>query len=158
MNEINDGRHDFDFLIGSWNSRQRRLRERLKGSTTWEEFQAKLEVHEILGGMGNVDELVMERETGVMRGVTLRLFDIRSRQWSIYWADGVHGELQRPEVGSFKDGVGEFHCQEPFEGQMIFSRFIWCNVADGIAHWEQAFSDDGGKTWETNWTADFTRA
>jgi hypothetical protein len=157
MTETQDGRNDFDFLIGSWNSKQRRLRERLKGSNSWEEFPAKLEVRKILGGMGNVDELVMERESGVMRGLTLRLYDLRSRQWSIYWADGVHAALQLPEVGGFKDGVGEFYCQEPFEGRMIFSRFIWCNVADGFCRWEQAFSEDGGKTWETNWTADFSR-
>ena len=156
--QVQDGRADFDFLIGSWTSRQRRLRERLKGSDSWEEFPASLEVRKILGGMGNVDELVMERESGVMRGVTLRLFDLQSRQWSIYWADGIHGALAVPEVGAFKDGRGEFYAQEPFEGRMIFSRFVWLQQTETSCRWEQAFSEDGGKTWETNWVADFTRA
>ncbi len=158
MLELRDGRADFDFLIGSWTSRQRRLRERLKGSNEWEEFPARLEVHKILGGMGNFDELVMERGSGVTRGATLRLYDLQSRQWSIYWADGIHGALAVPEVGSFQDGCGYFHAQESFEGRMIFSRFIWSHDGDDTCRWEQAFSEDAGKTWETNWTADFRRA
>lgn len=157
MLELQDGRNDFDFLIGTWDSRQRRLRERLKGSNSWEEFQAKLEVRKVLGGMGNFDELIMEREGGTMRGATLRLYDLQARQWSIYWADGIHGALAVPEVGSFKDGRGEFYAQEPFEGRMIFSRFIWAVFSESTCRWEQAFSEVGGKTWETNWVADFTR-
>ena len=159
MLELHDGRNDFDFLIGSWISRQRRLRERLKGSNSWEEFPARLEVHKILGGAGNFDELVMERESRLMRGATLRLYDAESRQWSIYWADSIHGALAVPEVGSFEeDGCGYFYAHEPFEGRMIFSRFIWSHDGDNTCRWEQAFSEDAGKTWETNWVADFTRA
>lgn len=157
MLELHDGRGDFDFLIGKWTSRQRRLRERLKGSNDWEEFPARLEVRKILDGMGNFDELLMDREGGITRGATLRLYDVQSRQWSIYWADGIHGALAEPEVGSFQDNCGTFHAQEPFEGRMIFSRFLWSHDSEDRCHWEQAFSEDGGKTWETNWLADFTR-
>ena len=155
--QVHDGSKDFDFLIGTWDSRQRRLRERLKGSDSWEEFPAKLEVRKVLGGVGNFDELVMERESGTMRGATLRLYDLHSGQWSIYWADGIHGALQLPEVGGFDGDRGEFYAQEPFEGRMIFSRFIWTKFTEDSCRWEQAFSEDGGKTWETNWVADFTR-
>lgn len=158
MLELRDGRGDFDFLIGTWDSQQRRLRERLKGSDSWEEFPARLEVHRILGGMGNFDEIVMEREAGFTRGATLRLYDLQTRQWSIYWADGTHGMMGVPEVGGFEDGCGYFYAQEPFEGRMIFSRFIWSHDSDNHCRWEQAFSEDAGKTWETNWVADFTRA
>ena len=159
MLELHDGRADFDFLIGSWTSRQKRLRERLKGSNDWEEFAALLEVHKVLDGAGNFDELVMERESRIMRGATLRLYDAQTRQWSIYWADGIHGALGVPEVGSFQDdGCGYFYAQEPFEGRMIFSRFIWSHETPDTCRWEQAFSEDAGRTWETNWTADFTRA
>ncbi len=117
-----------------------------------------LEVRKILGGTGNFDELLMERQSGITRGATLRLYDLQSRQWSIYWADGIHGALTVPEVGRFQDGCGYFYAQEPFEGRMIFSRFIWSHDGDDASRWEQAFSEDGGKTWETNWTADFRRA
>lgn len=155
--QVQDGRTDFDFLIGTWDSRQRRLRERLKGSTSWEEFPARLEVRKILGGLGNFDELVMERKSGVTRGATLRLYDLNSHQWSIYWADGLHGAMGVPEVGGFKDGRGEFYAHEPFEGRMIFSRFIWTPFSEDACRWEQAFSEDACRTWETNWVADFIR-
>ena len=93
---ISDGREDFDFFIGSWKVRNRRLRERLKGSQDWEEFEGATVCRKILGGLGNFDESVMQRESGAFRGMTLRLFDPVTRQWSLYWADGVNGILGAP--------------------------------------------------------------
>jgi hypothetical protein len=155
---VTDGRVDFDFLIGNWEGHQRRLRERLKDSTEWEEFESDLTVQRILGGLGNFDEIVFHREGGDMIGVTLRLFDIEHQQWRIYWAaDRSGGVLDVPMVGSFKDGRGLFYAQELFEGKAIFSRFIWTVFSEDKCRWEQAFSPDGGQTWETNWMADFTR-
>lgn len=155
--KLHDGREDFDFLIGTWKSHQRRLRERLKGSQSWEEFEATLEVRKALGGLGNFDELIMERESGQMRGITLRLFNPETKQWSIYWADSVSATLLEPMVGEFKGGRGEFYDCEPFEGKRIISRFLWTHDSPDTCRWEQAFSADGGATWETNWTADFIR-
>jgi hypothetical protein len=157
LEAIQDGRADFDFLIGSWKSRQRRLRQRLKGSDEWEEFESTSIVRKTLGGLGNFDEVTMERESGVFRGVTLRLFNPETRQWSIYWADSVGATLGAPMVGEFKNGRGEFYDSEPFEGKRIFSRFIWTHDSPNTCRWEQAFSADGGASWETNWTMDFTR-
>ncbi len=154
---MRDGRADFDFIISSWKVHQRRLRERLKGSTSWEEFESASVARKILGGLGNIDEVSMDRESGRLEGFTLRLYDPKSQQWSIYWADSVNVELQIPMVGGFENGRGEFYAQEPFEGKQIFSRFIWSNITPTSCRWEQAFSPDGGKTWETNWIADFTR-
>src|SRR5512140_3876637 len=155
--EVRDGRTDFDFFIGTWVGHNRRLRERLKGSTSWEEFEGALVDRQILGGMGNMDEVVLERESGRFYGATVRLYDLQSHQWSLYWADGIHGALAVPEVGSFQDGIGEFYAQEPFEGRRILSRFIWSHITGTSCRWEQAFSEDAGRTWETNWIADFTR-
>jgi len=158
MTQQQDGRNDFDFLAGTWDSQQRRLRERLKGSNDWEEFKATLVNRKILGGMGNIEDVIMHRASGSVHGFTLRLYDLKSRQWSIYWADGTNGNIGLPEVGSFKDGRGEFYAQEPFEGRSIFSRFIWSEITETSCKWEQAFSEDGGKTWETNWINIFIRA
>ncbi len=157
MTEVHDGSKDFDFFVGTWMGHNRRLRERLKGSTSWEEFEGKVVDRPILGGVGNMDEVTFERESGPVHGLTLRLYDPGSGQWRLYWADSRTGMLQAPEVGSFQDGHGEFYCQEPFEGRMILSRFIWSVLTKDTCRWEQAFSEDGGKTWETNWVADFTR-
>jgi hypothetical protein len=154
---IQDGRTDFDFLFGDWHIYNRRLRERLKGSNSWEEFEGTSKARPILGGLGNFDEVTFYRRTGSTHGTTLRLFDVTSKQWRIYWADGSQGTLDVPMVGSFIDGCGEFYAQELFENKPIFSRFIWTVVSKEECHWEQAFSVDGGKSWETNWTMALTR-
>ena len=152
-----DGRNDFDFLIGTWRTHNRRLRERLKGSTEWEEFPGRFVVRKLLGGLGNLDEVVLERPDGRTEAVTLRLFNPESRQWSIYWADSVTAVLQPPMIGEFKDGRGEFYDQEVFEGRAIYCRFIWSKITATSCRWEQAYSADGGVTWETNWIMEFTR-
>jgi hypothetical protein len=152
-----DGRADFDFLIGRWSVHNRRLRERLKGSQDWEEFEGTSVARKVLGGLGNVDEITLERASGRVEGMTVRLYDPTSHQWSLYWADTVNGGLQTPLIGGFANGRGEFFAQEPFEGRHIFSRFIWSEITETSCRWEQAFSADGGKTWETNWIMEFTR-
>jgi hypothetical protein len=157
MSQKMDSSKDFDFIIGTWEVLNRRLRERLKGSTEWEVFKGKMTARKVLGGTGNLDEVTMDRESGRLDGLTLRLYDPRSQQWSLYWAATNSQDLQIPMVGNFKDGRGEFYAQEKFEGRSIYSRFIWSDITPTSCHWEQAFSEDGGKTWETNWTADFKR-
>jgi hypothetical protein len=152
-----DGRTDFDFFIGRWKARNRRLRERLKGSNDWEEIEGVAVVRKVLGGLGNIDEITMERETGRLQGLTLRLYNPESRQWSMYWSSSADGILQPPVIGTFMDGRGEFYSQELFEGRSIFCRFICSDITETSCRWEQAFSTDGGKTWETNWIAELTR-
>lgn len=158
MQAENDGRTDFDFLTGTWKVHHRRLKERLKGSTEWEQFEGTCVDKKILNGLGNFDEVIMHRETGTFNAVAMRLFDINSKEWSIYWAAGTSGMLGIPLVGIFKDGRGEFYSHETFEGRYIFCRFIWSNITANSCQWEQAFSVDGGKTWETNWIMEHERA
>lgn len=152
-----DGRADFDFLMGRWSVQHRLLRARLKGSTSWEEFAGTSVARPLLGGLGNVDENIMERASGRLEGTSIRFYNPLSRQWSIYWADNVSVILQPPMVGGFVDGRGEFYDQELFEGRAIFSRFIWSGITASACQWEQAFSADGGRSWETNWVMQFTR-
>ena len=111
----------------------------------------------LLNGLGQCDEVIMNRETGPTHGYTLRLFDVKSKEWSIYWAAGMSAILDVPVVGCFKDGVGEFYSHEVFEGRHIFCRFTWSKITANSAQWEQAFSVDGGQTWETNWMNTFER-
>jgi hypothetical protein len=153
-----DGRRDFDFLIGTWKIQHRRLKERLKGCAEWEEFEGTGKVRSILGGLGNVDELIMHRASGKVQAITVRLYNPATREWSIYWtASSNPGRMDVPMVGKFDGPRGEFYSQEVFEGRHIFNRFIWNVDSSDSCHWEQAFSADGGKTWETNWTMKFTR-
>lgn len=116
---------DFDFLFGRWNVHNRRLRERLKGSTHWDEFDGTAVARPILGGMGNVNDYEAAGPSGPILGLALRLFNPRSQEWSIYWASGDTGTLDLPPmVGSFRNGRGEFYNQEMFEGRSVYVRFV----------------------------------
>ena len=149
--------HDFDFLFGTWRIHNRRLTARLKGSDEWEEFDARSVVRPIWNGAGNVDEIVGESPSGPLRGLTVRLFEPASRQWRLYWANADRGILDQPMIGGFRDGRGEFVDQELFEGRAIFVRYVWSDITPTSCRWEQAFSDDGGRAWETNWIMELSR-
>lgn len=153
-----DGQADFDFIIGSWNVHNRRLRQPLTGSDSWYEFEATSVARKVWGGLANMDEFDGKAPSGRIRGMTLRLYDPKARQWSLYWSNAANGTLDTPMVGEFKDGRGEFYDQETFQGRSIYVRFIWSGITPSSCRWEQAFSADGGRTWETNWIMEFTRA
>lgn len=157
IDQEQDGRADFDFLIGTWDSRQRKLKRRLNGCDEWEEFHAVSVARKILGGLGNFDEVTLDMPSGRVLGATLRLFDPRTRLWSIYWSSSTYSTLDTPMVGRFEGKRGEFYDHEIFDGKSVFSRFIWTSISDNECRWEQALSADGGKTWETNWIMDLTR-
>ncbi len=157
MQTENDGRNDFDFLIGAWNVHHRSLKARLKGSTEWGEFSGEMTCRKILSGLGNLDENTIQWNTGPVQAITLRLFNPELREWSIYWSTDRTGTLDVPMIGGFQDGIGQFYSQEVFEGRHIYSRFIWSKITAISCQWEQAFSEDGGKTWETNWVMEFER-
>lgn len=152
-----DGRNDFDFFLGTWNSHQRRLKEWMTGCQEWDDLTGVSVAQKVLGGLGHMDEITMETATGPVRGLTLRIFEPKTQLWSIYWVDSKHAILEAPMVGRFQNGVGAFYNREIFDGRNIFSRFLWTSSGPDHCRWEQAFSTDGGRTWETNWTADFTR-
>jgi hypothetical protein len=154
-----DGSTDFDFLIGTWRVRHRRLRERLVGSTSWEEFEGESNDRNILGGTANFDENWMDREIGRVYGMTLRLYNQKSGQWSLYWAATGSGFLDIPMIGAFdeKNGIGKFYAHEIHNGKHVYSRFIWSEITPDSCQWEQALSVDGGETWETNWIMEHTR-
>jgi hypothetical protein len=149
---------DFDFWMGWWNVRNRRLRERLAGSTEWEEFASTSVARPILGGLGNEDEFRTEWNGGFV-AMSFRFFDPETRRWSIYWADSRRpGVLDPPLFGSFDSDTGVFEGEDVFEGRPIRVRFVWSDVTTSAPRWEQAFSEDGGQSWETNWIMEFTRA
>jgi len=151
------GVSDFDFLVGSWRVHHRRLKERLAGNHDWIEFEGTCAMQKILGGAGNMDDNVLDFPGGAYRAVTLRTYDPAKGQWSISWFDSRNpSHLDPPVVGGFKNGVGTFYADDTFKGKPIRVRFLWTKLATE-PHWEQAFSDDGGKTWETNWIMEFVR-
>jgi hypothetical protein len=156
-----DGRHDFDFLFGTWQVHNRKLTSVLQGSTDWIEFETTAGAHPILGGLGNVDSFRNEGtlDAGPWEGCTIRLFDPDTARWSIQWASTKQpGGLEPPVVGGFSDGQGVFFGDDVLNGRDIRVRFYWKDITQTSARWEQAFSQDGGQTWETNWVMTLRRA
>lgn len=152
------GARDFDFLHGDWRVHSRRLVSRLTGSDEWDEFAAEASCWPILGGSGNVD--TFRPITGQWQGFegsAYRIFDPATGLWSIYWADNVINRLTPPVLGRFVNGRGEFYGDDEEEGAPVRVRFLWTGIEGATPHWEQAFSVDGGATWEVNWTMAFTR-
>lgn len=149
-----DGRHDFDFFHGRWQVRNRRLKQRHDGADQWDEFPATLDCRPLLGGLGNIDEY----RSADVHGLTLRLFDPVQRQWSDRWASARDGQLGLPAYGRFVDGVGRFVGEDSDGGRRILSRAQWSQITADSFTWEQAASLDDGKTWETNWIMQITRA
>jgi hypothetical protein len=152
-----DGQHDFDFEIGTWQTHLRRLRHPLTGSTTWIEYQGTSVVRKIWDGRANLVELEVDGPTGHIEGLSLRLYNPESHQWSLNFASSAGGTMSVPTVGEFKNGRGEFYDQEPFNGRTILVRNVLSDISANSYRFEQAFSADGGKTWEINWIAVDTR-
>jgi hypothetical protein len=152
------GARDFDFIHGSWRVRHRRLAERLAGSSEWLEFGGRMHAEPILGGLGNFDQNVIELPDGHYEACTLRLFHRDNGQWSLHWIDGRDPKIDAPLFGVFNDGVGIFHGDDSFRGRAIKLRFRWEQLAPDHARWDQAFSADGGSSWEINWVMEFTRS
>jgi hypothetical protein len=153
-----EGQNDFDFEIGSWSIHLSRLQDRLAGSTTWVKFDGTSVTRKIWDGRANLNEFEADSSQGHIEGLTLRLYNPQSHQWSIYWANGKDATIDQPMIGEFKNGRGEFFDQETWKGRAVFVRFIWSDTATKSPHFEQSYSDDGGTTWEVNWITNQTRA
>jgi hypothetical protein len=155
---VHGSEHDFDFLVGKWKVRSRRLVHPLSGSSEWIEFDGTNVSQPVWNGMANVDEFEANAPAGPLKGMTIRFFDRQSRQWRIYWANAAYAAIDVPPMaGGFEKGHGEFYGRETFQGKPIVVRFLWTVPSPDSARWEQAFSADDGKTWEINWTWDLTR-
>jgi hypothetical protein len=151
--------HDWDWLAGSWNVRHRRLNGRLVGSTEWQEFNGTCRMVPTLAGFGNMDDNWLDIPSGAYRAMGVRGFNRETRQWSIWWYDErFPTAIGEPVRGGFADGVGIFGGDDEHNGQPIKVRFMWSEITANSARWQQAFSADGGATWEVNWVMHFTRA
>ena len=145
--------NDFDFEIGSWTTKLKRLTKPLTGSTTWVEYEGTTVVREVWGGRANLVELDVSGPAGRIEALSLRLFNPETRQWSLNFSNVRSGVMAPPTLGGFKDGRGEFYAREELDGKPILVRFVISDITRDSCRFEQAFSADGGKTWEVNWIA-----
>jgi hypothetical protein len=151
------GEHDFDFEIGTWRTDLRRLLHPLTGSIAWVEYKGTSVVRKVWNGRANRLELKADGPAGHFEGLSLGLYNPESHQWSLNFANANGGGLSQPTIGDFKNGRGEFFDQETLNGRAILVRFVISDITSDSCRFEQAFSDDGGKTWEVNWIATDTR-
>jgi hypothetical protein len=156
--EQRDGQHDFDFEIGTWRTHLKRLTRPLSGSSTWVEYNGTSVVRKVWEGRANLVELEVDGPAGHIEGLSLRLYNPSARQWSLNFSNSKLGTLSTPTIGEFTNGRGEFYGQDTLaDGRAILVRFVITCASRDNCHFEQAFSDDGGRNWETNWIADDTR-
>jgi hypothetical protein len=150
------GLKDFDFLIGNWRVHHRQLKA---ATHEWVQFDGTSDTRKLMGGFGNVEDNVLNPPGGTYSAVGLRSYDPKSGQWAIWWLDGRNpfGTLDPPVKGRFENGVGNFYSDDMLNGKPIRVRYTWSHITPKSARWEQAYSPDLGKTWETNWVMDFQR-
>jgi hypothetical protein len=151
-----NGQHDFDFETGTWKTHLRRLVHPLTGSTTWVEYDGTSRVRKLWNGRANLLELEVDGPNGHIEALSLRLYNLASGQWSLNFSNSAAGTLGTPAVGQFEHDRGEFIDQEMLGTRMILVRFVISDITPRSCHFEQAFSDDGGRSWEVNWIADDT--
>lgn len=154
-----DGLKDFDFLIGTWSTHYKRLRHALSNNHEWYGCGGSSIVRALWDGNANIEDGDVRCPGDIIRGMTLRTYDARSHQWSLYWGTEKHGLVTIPQVGHFDaNGVGQFFADDTYAGRPIIVRYQWTKLAGDHPHFEQAFSADNGATWETNWICDYSRA
>ena len=153
----NSSHTDFDFLFGRWTIQNRRLKTRLSNNHQWIEFEATGECRKILHGFGNIDQFITEFDGVPFEGASFRLFNPRTRLWSIYWADSNAVTMDVPQVGSFDRNIGRFYADDVYENKPIVVVFQWDKSHPDAPVWSQAFSPDNGETWEWNWHMTFHR-
>jgi hypothetical protein len=151
------GQHDFDFFFGTWKYHLKRLVHPLTGSTTWVEADGSAVVHKIWDGRANLSETLADSGAGRVMGLTLRTFNPKTHQWYLYWANSKDGVIAVPQIGEFKNGIGEFYAQDTLNDRAILVRFAWTGTTSKVVHFEQSFSVDGGKSWEANWISESSR-
>jgi hypothetical protein len=149
---------DFDFLLGHWQVQHQRLKERLAGCSEWAVFDGQVSNHQVMGGLANIDDTVLNLPEGSYRALAMRAYDTAQKRWSIWWLDGrLPSQLDVPVTGGFSGDVGSFYSDEHLRGVPIKVRFQWHVQNAARPRWEQAFSADGGLSWEVNWIMQFTR-
>jgi len=151
------GQHDFDFLIGTWKYQLKRRLNPLTASTKWVEAGGTAVGYKIWGGRADLTETAAAGTGGTLRGLTLRTFNPKTRQWYLYWANSQDGIVGVPQIGEFKNGVGEFYATDTLDDRAILVRFLWSGTTSPSPHFEQSYSADGGKTWEVNWISESSR-
>lgn len=152
-----DGQHDFDFEAGHWRIHLKRRLHPLTGATTWVEFDGTSVTRMLWNGRAQIEEFETDSTTEHIEGLTLRTYNSETHQWRLYGANGKDGLLVVPQIGEFRNGIGEFFATDTLDDKAILVRFVWSGTTSKSPHFEQSYSADGGKSWEVNWVSESSR-
>jgi hypothetical protein len=152
-----DGQHDFDFNFGVWRTHIRRVLDPLSGSTHSMELNGTVSVRKVWDGRAGLEEIEADGPNGHWEGMTLFLYNPQAHQWSQSFVNSKSGTLNVPLIGAFNNGRGELFSQDTFEGRSILVRATWSDITPDAHHFEEAYSEDGGRTWAPAFTATLTR-
>ena len=149
-----NGQHDFDFLFGRWKVH---LKRKVSGTDRWTESDGYGIYRKVWGGRANINEFFSASPNDHIEGLTLRTYNEATHLWSLYWANSREGILSAAQVGKFDHGQGEFYAQDNADGKGTLVRYVWSKITPTSAHFEQALSENGGRSWEVNWISDMVR-
>ena len=149
-----DGQRDFNWEIGTWRSTVQVLADPLSESPDeWLHFSGTSTVRPLVDRRANVVEFEVSGPNGRIDALNLRLYEPQAQRWSLTFVNMRDGLLTPAVYGGFRNGVGEFYGDDQLGGSPIKVRFLIVRTSQDEARFEQAFSADGGPTWETNWIA-----
>jgi hypothetical protein len=155
---LHDGGHDFDALFGNFTYHLHYMLHPLTNSPDWTDLSGTGACYKVWGGRAQLDTLEVDGASGRhIEGLTLRLYDPAARQWRLYWANSRVGRLDPPQVGDFREGHGDFYTTDTINDKVVLVRYDWTQLTAGTPHFEQAFSPDGGRSWEVNWITNQSR-
>jgi len=152
-----DGQHDFDFNVGVWRTHIKRILDPLSGSTGSIELNGTVTVRRVWDGRAELEEIEADGPNGHWEGMTLFLYNPEAHLWSQTFANSKTGVLTPPLIGAFKDGRGELFAQDTIKDRAILVRAVWSDITPDSHHFEESYSDDGGKTWAPAFIANLTR-
>jgi Protein of unknown function (DUF1579) len=156
-NEARDGQHDFDFNFGTWKTHIKRILDPLSGATKSIELNGTVTVRRVWDGRAQLEEIEADGPNGHWEGMTLFLYNPQAREWSQSFVNSKSGVLTAPLLGAFKDGRGELFATDTFNDRSVLVRTVWSDIKPNSHHFEQSYSDDGGKTWAPAFVATLTR-
>lgn len=145
--------HDFDFNMGRWNTRIRAVEKPLSAPGVWTNLQGTHTVYRVWGDWADIGQLEVDGPVGHIEDLALRLYDRKTQQWRVYFANSDSGTLDAPMVGGFEDGVGTFVFLDEMEGKTVLVRNVWSGITSKACHQDWAISVDGGKTWVPTWVS-----
>ena len=143
--------HDFDFNMGRWQTRIRAVLNPLSAPSVWTNLQGTHAVYRVWGDWADIGQLEVDGPSGHEEDMALRMYDRKTQQWRVYFANSSSGTLDQPMVGEFKDGVGTFVFLDEMEGKTVLVRNVWSGITSKSCHQDWAVSADGGKTWVLTW-------